>query len=449
MSTCLAVAAIVIGLTPVGTSQAPATISVEESALREYEGVYQWAPNAFVYLQLWNEMSGFDKPALLTAFDESGEVRTLYPTGRDQFFAGPGVAVSTSVQSRIAFERDAAGRITALVWDRDGATQRKAPRVSIEQREEVQFSNGTIRLAGTLRRPQRGSKHPAVILVHGSGPEGRDHVLPLARFLVRRGVAVLGYDKRGVGRSTGDWTTASFEDLASDAVAAFEFLRTRTDIDAKQIGLLGISQAGWIMPIAAVREPGLAFLISVSGSAIVPADTSLDEVRNEMTASGMRAEGIELVLGLMRAQYRYAQSGDGWDDYIAARQRAAARLGGTPPPNFPASRDDPLWQTMRAFYFYDPGPTLRRLRTPTLAIFGELDNNILADKNKAAWDAALKAAGNKDYTLLILPKANHSQWAAKVGNNAEMASLNGFVPEYMPTIVDWLAKRMRGFDGTR
>ncbi len=78
-----------------------------------------------------------------------------------------------------------------------------------------------------------------------------------------------------------------------------------------------------------------------------------------------------------------------------------------------------------------------------LALFRELDNNIIAEKNKAAWEAALKAGGNRDYTLRILPKANHEMFEAKVGNNAEMASLQRLVPAYFTTIQDWLAKRIR------
>ena len=86
---------------------------------------------------------------------------------------------------------------------------------------------------------------------------------------------------------------------------------------------------------------------------------------------------------------------------------------------------------------------------PTLALFGELDNNIVAEKNKAAWEAALKASGNRDYTLRILPKANHLQLEAKVRSNAKMASLQRFVPAYFTTIQDWLAKRIRGFGVSR
>src|SRR6266849_1633023 len=101
-------------------TQTPAVRSVDEKVLREYAGVYRWEPNAFVYLQLWEEFSGFGKPKLV-AFDESGEVRTLYPTERDQFFAGPGVAVPASIESRIEFQRDATGKITSLRWRREGA----------------------------------------------------------------------------------------------------------------------------------------------------------------------------------------------------------------------------------------------------------------------------------------------------------------------------------------
>src|SRR5262249_6308395 len=81
-----------------------------------------------------------------------------------------------------------------------------------------------------------------------------------------------------------------------------------------------------------------------------------------------------------------------------------------------------------------------RLQTPTLALWGEMDNNILAEKNKAAWEAAFKAGGNRDYTLRILPRANHLQLEAKVESNAEMASLRRFVPAYFTTIRDRLAK---------
>ena len=147
--------------------QRPSTVTLDEAKLAEYAGAYQWAPNAFVYLQKWAELSGKNQ---LVAFDESGEVRTLYPTATDQFFAGPGAAIPEAIESRIEFQRDAGGRITALTWSREGAQVRTARRVDTERREDLRFSNGDVQLAGTLVSPTTPGRHPAVILVHGRAP---------------------------------------------------------------------------------------------------------------------------------------------------------------------------------------------------------------------------------------------------------------------------------------
>jgi pimeloyl-ACP methyl ester carboxylesterase len=197
------------------------------------------------------------------------------------------------------------------------------------------------------------------------------------------------------------------------------------------------------MPLAAIRTKDLAFLISISGAAIPAADTTIDQAQNEMTAAGMKPETVGAIVAVMKLQYRYARTGQGWDEYAQARSALAARIG-RPPDSIPGTPDDPFWQSIRQWYFYDPAPTLRQLRVPVLAIFGELDNNIVATKNRAAWEAALKAGGHPDFTLRILPKANHYLWEAKVGSNAEMASLQRFVPEYFRTIDDWLSKRVPG-----
>jgi len=446
---CVSVAASIVlvlfdAVQVISAVQIPAVQPIEERALGEYIGVYQWGPNAFLYLQMWDEFSGFGKPQLV-AFDESGDVRTLYPTDRDQFFAGPGAALSTSIQSRVAFRRDNSNRIVSLIWQRDGAAPRVATRVEIETREDVRFSNRDVELAGTLIAPSGGGTHPAIVLVHGSGAENRAYMLPWARFLIRHGIAVLGYDKRGVGQSTGDWNAASYDDLAADAGAAVEYLKTRRDIDAAQIGLLGISQAGWIMPLTAVRSKGVAFLISISGGGVTPAETTIDQARNEMTMTGMPAATVADIVALIRLQYDFARTGSGWDAYATAREKLVARMGAPPETAFPSTPEHPQWQVIKRTYFYDPVPTLRQLVVPTLAMWGELDNNMMADKNKPAWDAALKAAGNRDFTLVVIPKANHAMLEANVGSNAEVRSLQRFAPSYFTTISDWLAKRIRGF----
>ena len=416
-------------------------IQAQTPDLKSYSGVYQWGPNAFVYLQTWIELTG--KPQLV-AFDESGDIRALYPAAADRFTAGFGAAVPEPVESRIFFQRNAAGAIVSVSWQRGTAAPRIARRVEIEKREDVAFANGGIHLAGTLIAPQTPGMHPAIVLVHGSGAEDREYTLPMARFLIRHGIAILGFDKRGVGKSTGDWNTASFEDLAGDVASAIDYLRSRKDIDRAHIGLLGLSQAGWIMPMAAVRSGNVAFLISVSGPGIPASETTIDQARNEMTARGMPAPAVDSVINLMTLQYRYAQTGQGWEDYSAARAKLVARMGAAPP-SFPDTQNDSYWNYIRRSFFYDPAPTLRKLQTPVLALFGELDNNILAEKNRAAWEGALKAGRNPDYTLRTLAKADHLMLEAKTGSNAEMPSLNRFVPEYRDTVETWLRKHVPGW----
>jgi pimeloyl-ACP methyl ester carboxylesterase len=281
-------------------------------------------------------------------------------------------------------------------------------------------------------------------LLPASGAEDREYLLPFAHFLVRRGVAVLGYDKRGVGSSTGDWKTERFDDLARDATAAYAYLRTRPEIDRSQIGLLGLSQAGWVMPLAAVRAQGIAILLSISGAGVSPAETTIDEARGEIAAAHTPSAIIEQIVTMMKLQYAYAQTGRGWNEYIAARAHLVERMG-TAPATIPGTQDDPYWMRIQVLYLYDPGPTLRHLQTPTLALFGALDDNIVAEKNRAAWESALKTAGNRDYTLRILDSADHVMLEAKVGNNAEEPTLEHFVLDYFTTVQDWLATRIRGF----
>jgi dienelactone hydrolase len=436
------VLAAVLGPVIARSLQRPSIRTVDEATLRGYAGVYEWETNSVVYLQLWAELSGSNQ---LVAMDESGELRTLYPTEPDRFFAGTAAAVPDAVESRVEFQRDPDGKINTMIWSRDGAPIRRARRVNAERREDVRFSNGGVQLAGTLVSPPTPGPHPAVILVHASGAENREYLLPFARFLVRRGMAVLGYDKRGVGASTGDWNAASFDDLAGDVVAAFEYLKTRSDIKPDRVGMLGWSQAGWVMPLAASRAKDLAFLISISGAGVSGAETTIDHARQEMTASGMRPEMIDQIVGLMTLQYEYLRTGQGWDRYIAAREKMASRMGGKPPESFPATPDSPYLQFIRPLIVYDPVPALRTIRLPVLAVFGELDNNIIAEKNRAAWDAALSAGGHRDYTLRVLPKANHAMLEAAAGTNAEMKSLRRFVPAYFEVVLDWLSKHVEGF----
>jgi len=142
--------------------------------------------------------------------------------------------------------------------------------------ENVSFVSGEATIAGTLALPRSGSPpFPAAVIVHGSGPVARRDVKGYARRLVPEGLAVLIYDKRGVGKSTGSYSLIGVPEseeklgqLADDVAAAADLLARRADIDRSRIGLIGGSQAGWIMPLAASRSDHVSFVVAVSGPAV-------------------------------------------------------------------------------------------------------------------------------------------------------------------------------------
>src|SRR5262249_22610129 len=134
---------------------------------------------------------------------------------------------------------------------------------------------------GTLTVPRPGGPFPAVLLITGSGPQDRDEAvaghkpfLILADHLTRQGVAVLRVDDRGVGGSTGTLATATGDDFADDVLAGVEFLKTRSEINPKRIGLIGHSEGGMVAPLVASKSNDIAFIVLMAGPG-VPGDESL------------------------------------------------------------------------------------------------------------------------------------------------------------------------------
>ncbi len=165
-------------------------------------------------------------------------------------------------------------------------------------------------LAGTISTPLSAGRHPAVVIVHGSGAQDRHGYASivgiLAQRFVDRGFVVLQYDKRGVGASEGDWGTASFRTLAEDAEAGRQLLRARPDVDPDRVGLAGSSQAGWVAAKAIEAQADIPFvaLLGAAGVAMTVEEQNSFNTRVQMDCAGVAADKTDHVLQQHSLFYR-------------------------------------------------------------------------------------------------------------------------------------------------
>jgi dienelactone hydrolase len=183
-----------------------------------------------------------------------------------------------------------------------------------EQYSEIMFRNDVqnLSLGGMLFLPAEDGPFPAAVIIQGSGTSNRANrwYLKLTRHLQDDGIAVLLPDKRGSEKSEGDWRTSSLQDLATDTLAALAYLSEKPGIDATRVGIVGMSQGGWIAPIVASQNQSLAFVVSVVGSAVTPREQLLYEENYNLRQIGFLPGISNLLAYLGAANVRYlAQPG--------------------------------------------------------------------------------------------------------------------------------------------
>jgi uncharacterized protein len=315
--------------------------------------------------------------------------------------------------------------------------------------EQVSIPNAAapaVVLDGTLTVPEGKGPFPAVVLITGSGPQNRDEelmghkpFLVLADHLTRQGIAVLRYDDRGVGRSTGSFASATSEDFAGDAWAAWQKLSTRPDIDPKRIGLLGHSEGGLIAPMLAAAHPEIAFVVMLAGPGVTGEQIMLAQGAAIMKASGAPEAAIEANVNIQKQVFAILRE-------ETSTARIVERLGAIPVGTKEASaalvkQSSSPW--LRFFAFYDPAPALAKVRCPVLAIAGALDLQVLPAQNLPAIGAALVRGGNQNHTVLELPGLNHLFQNAKTGLPAEYAQIEEtMAPAALETITTWIRKQV-------
>jgi pimeloyl-ACP methyl ester carboxylesterase len=314
--------------------------------------------------------------------------------------------------------------------------------------EEVSIPNPAAKapLAGTLTIPEGKGRHPAVILITGSGPQDRDESIMghkpfwvLADHLTRRGIAVLRYDDRGTGKSGGTFRGSTTEDFAADAGAAFQFLARRAEINAKRVGMLGHSEGGLIAPLAASKNRKIAFVVLLAGPGVAGGDVILKQIEYAVRQAGGNDAGVELAQATQKKIYAAMREG-GSNEEIEKRVKALLPAG--------AAGEQARRQVMdpwfRFFVFYDPAPALEKVKAPLLALFGELDRQVDPGQNHGPVEAALKKGGNRKAVVMTLPKLNHLFQTAKTGAANEYAQIEETTaPAALDAISGWIRKTVR------
>src|SRR5262245_45606166 len=237
---------------------------VEPKLFDQYVGSYQLAPDNFI--SIGRQTRTGQNPRLSYVERKSGRRGVLTPLSDTTFIGGPALGFDYPADVQIAFVKNNREGIEGLHWRHGQAKEMFAKTLRLKE-EVVRFPSGAHVLAGTLVLPPTQGPHPAVVLAHGSTPLSRYYFGPDPYMYPAHGVAVLFYDKRGVGASTGA-RTESIAELAADLLAGVAYLQTRADIDPKQIGLVGHSEGGWVAPEAAAQSKDVAFIIAGAASGL-------------------------------------------------------------------------------------------------------------------------------------------------------------------------------------
>lgn len=319
----------------------------------------------------------------------------LVPVSADEFIWKP---YAVKEEYRVSFARDANGVVAGMRW-RDAAGRERSAVRRIDPaygQAEVRWRNGGVELVGLLLTPSAPGPWPGVVFVHGSGRSIRDYLyyLQTADFLARSGCAVLVPDKRGCGKSGGEWLTSTFADYAQDALAGIDLLAATAGVDPGRVGLIGVSQGGWVLPLAASLSEKVRFIVLSSGSATVLDDTMRYENECNLRDAGVPRWLLPLAAPAIAAQIR--------------RNHGA------------------FWKLNGRF---DPLPYWLELRVPALVLNGEKDRNVPVSRSLAVLEEARRRNPGADITVRVF---------AGSGHGLEEDGQAGIRGDCLQLMVDWI-----------
>jgi len=301
------------------------------------------------------------------------------------------------------------------------------------RRAAFEVQAGEITIAGEIASIEGIEPRATLLMIYGSGGAVKEAFDPWAFWFLQSGFAVVTTDKRGTGRSGGDWRVSGLEELAADAAAVAR--HAKRTYPRKPLVAWGASQAGWIMPqLGAV---GLIDRIMMhAGSALTPKAQIVAAVVAELAAYGFPPEEIERARHYYSLDVEVSRGARSWNEiqqaYTVARNSGAEWILAPP-----AAADANERILIRRMADFDPEPYWRANRAPVLAIFGGKDWVVPAPANLSALRSMVPPEGA--LTTVVLPEANHLMFRAQTGVTAEYGSLSQVEPDYFRTMSSWLA----------
>jgi pimeloyl-ACP methyl ester carboxylesterase len=366
---------------------------------------------------------------------ERGYWGTLLPMGSDSYLFAPARSGRFPVDLRVEFSRDTKGVGTILSMTGTKTDQVVANRIDAYETSDIRFQSDGVTLAGTLLSPRRRGIHPAVVMVHSSGNQSRNGPVAyfrlIADFLATNGITTLVYDKRGVGSSTGNWTTATFGDLAANALAAVAVTRRQSGVDPDRVGLWSLSQGGWVAPLAASVDPRIRFLSLVSAAATTPAQQEIDRVSLVMQANGFTSQEVESGERFLHTFFDVVSGSEQWETLESAIANTASQRWVQYVPR-PKTPDDVSWAPAPATL--DPSAIFQKVRVPVLAIHGTDDLDVPAQINSPKF---AKLSTHRESRQRIFEHADHYMLVGVANTDLEYRRLSS---GYLRLIIDWIPR---------
>jgi alpha/beta superfamily hydrolase len=352
--------------------------SVDPSDLEKYEGLYRFESGRALSIIVSPEYSSgglrfFSQTLMMTDFD-SGALRGLYPMDDSTFLIGALRVIGAPFNGRIQFKKDDQGNVQGLMWWETPNDLFSSPvpgfyasRVLYTSEDVTFASQDGTKLAGRFSLPQSNTPLPAFMMLHGSEQGTRDNFgnKVMAHYMINNGFAILNYDKRGVGDSEGTYQEAAspsnLQKHAEDAIAGVEYLASRSEIDAKHISLIGFSQAGWVIPLAASQSTAISHFVILSGPV---ASTS-----HESLFSGYTNDGDSIA---------------SYDDAKITQQLRDLNPGG-----------------------FDPLPILAEVDQPGLWLWGSVDKSVPVTYSAENLQGLIDS-GKSNFSYDVLPQGDHN-----------------------------------------